>query len=141
VNADNPTMVGLLIIAHAPLASALRQLALHAFPDAGDRVQALDVQPDVSPDRTLAQARAQLAQLGWPECLILTDAMGATPCNLARGLIGPAHEGERRLVSGVNVPMLWRAICYAHEPLDVLVAKALEGASAGVMEIPANDPA
>ena len=139
MNADNPAMVGLLIIAHAPLASALRQLALHAFPDAGDRVQALDVQPDVAPSHTLGQAQAILVQTGWRECLILTDALGATPCNVACGLMGDTTGHNRRLVSGVNVPMLWRAMCYAHEPLDVLVSKALEGASAGVMEIPSDE--
>ena len=36
-------MNGLLIIAHAPLASALRKCVLHVFPDAAETVAALDV--------------------------------------------------------------------------------------------------
>ena len=37
-------MTHLLVIAHAPLASALRDAALHVFPDAASHVLALDVQ-------------------------------------------------------------------------------------------------
>jgi PTS system mannose-specific IIA component len=29
-----------------------------------------------------------------------------------------------RVVAGVNVPMLWRTLCYRHEALDVLVERA-----------------
>jgi PTS system mannose-specific IIA component len=53
----------ILIIAHAPLASALRQCALHVFPDC-EQFVALDVQPNVSPEETLGSARIMLAQLG-----------------------------------------------------------------------------
>ena len=47
----------ILIVAHAPLANALRQCALHVFPDCGDGVAALDVQPNVSPEETFQAAR------------------------------------------------------------------------------------
>jgi hypothetical protein len=35
-------MIGILIIAHAPLATALRECALHVFPDCAAGVLALD---------------------------------------------------------------------------------------------------
>jgi mannose PTS system EIIA component len=34
----------------------------------------------------------------------------------------------------VNVPMLWRTLCYASEPLDALIGRALAGATQGVMQ-------
>ena len=37
-------MNAILLIAHAPLANALRQCALHVFPDCGAMVMAIDVQ-------------------------------------------------------------------------------------------------
>jgi phosphoglycerate dehydrogenase-like enzyme len=43
-------MNGIFIIAHAPLAQALRQCALHVFPDCADNVVALDVLPQEPPD-------------------------------------------------------------------------------------------
>ena len=42
-------MIGILIIAHAPLATALRECALHVFPDCAQGVLALDVLPQDSP--------------------------------------------------------------------------------------------
>ena len=45
-------MNAILIICHAPLAHALRQCALHVFPDCGASVSAIDVQPNLSPEET-----------------------------------------------------------------------------------------
>ena len=64
-------MNGILIIAHAPLASALRQCVAHVFTDHPEAVAALDVQPNTPPEETLAQARIMLAQLGTSHALVL----------------------------------------------------------------------
>ena len=77
-------MNGILVIAHAPLATALKQCVLHVFPDAATVVMALDVQPNVPPDETLQQARLLAAQLGTGQVLVLTDIFGATPCKNVR---------------------------------------------------------
>ena len=93
----------ILIIAHAPLANALRQCALHVFPDCGDGVAALDVQPNVSPEETFQAARISLEQARSRHVLVLTDVFGATPCNVAQRLV----DGVRsRLVAGGNLPRL-----------------------------------
>jgi PTS system ascorbate-specific IIA component len=126
-------MAGLLLIAHAPLASALQAVALHAFPDGAAPLLALDVGPNISPEEVEAQARVLLQRLESDEVLVLTDVFGATPCNVAQRL-GDARQV--RVVAGVNVPMLWRALCYAAEPLDALVERALAGASQGVLQLP-----
>ena len=47
---------GIFIIAHTPLASALRQCVLHVFPDSAPAVVAFDVQSDMSFEQTLAGA-------------------------------------------------------------------------------------
>lgn len=132
-------MTGLVVIAHAPLASALKSAAAHAFPEAAAKLQVLDVQPQDAPDRIEQQVRALLegAADERGETLILTDVFGATPCNVAQRLA----DGVRvKIVTGVNVPMLWRALNYAHEPLDMLVARALAGASQGVLAVASARP-
>jgi mannose PTS system EIIA component len=131
-------MNGILIIAHAPLASALRLGLLHVFPDAAACVQALDVPADEAPETTLQHARSAQAELGTPSTLVLADVFGATPCNVASQLVDGVHS---RLLTGVNLPMLLRATCYRHEPLDELVARALQGATQGVMSVAAVPPA
>ena len=125
-------MNGILVIAHAPLASALRQCVLHVFPDADGHVAALDVPPNQPPAETLAQARQLLAMQGHPHTLLLTDVFGATPCNVASKLIDGVTT---RLVTGVNLPMLLRAVSYRHESLDALVSRAMLGGTQGVMPV------
>ena len=121
-----------LLIAHAPLASALREAALHVFPDAAADIAALDVQASAAPEDTLAQAHAAQAQLGGRPLLVLADCFGATPCNLAReAMAGTPHV----LLAGVNLPMLLRAVTYRAEPMDTLVERALAGGSQGLMKV------
>ena len=130
-------MNSIFIIAHAPLASALRQCALHVFPDCGPGVAALDVQPNMPPEETMGAARIALAQLGTPETLVLTDIFGATPCNIAQKLVDGVHS---RLITGVNLPMLLRTVSYRHESLDALVARAMVGGTQGVMQVAITAP-
>ena len=130
-------MNGILIIAHAPLASALRQCVLHVFPDNPSGLAALDVQPNMPPEETLAQARIVGAQLGCDRLLVLVDVFGATPCNVAQKLVDGVHS---KLIAGVNLPMLLRAMSYRHESLDALVARALIGATQGVMQVAVTAP-
>jgi PTS system ascorbate-specific IIA component len=122
----------ILIIAHAPLAHALRECALHVFADCGDRVAAMDVQPNAAPEYSLAQARCLLEQLGTHSTLVLTDLFGATPCNIAQRLVDGVGS---RLVAGVNLPMLLRAVSYRAEPLDAVVSRAVVGGTQGVMQV------
>ncbi len=130
-------MRGIFIIAHAPLASAFRDCALHVFPENGAQVVALDVLPHVPPEETLAQARAMLAQLATDQTLVLSDIFGATPCNIAQKLV----EGtSARLLAGINLPMLLRAICYCNESLDAVMARAMAGGTQGVMQVTASAP-
>ncbi len=128
---------GILIIAHAPLASALRAGVLHVFPEAAQGIVALDVPPNEATDTTRAAAQALLVQLGTPHTLVLTDVFGATPCNVAQKVVDGVHA---KLVAGVNLPMLLRTINYRHEPLDVLVARALAGGTQSIMQVAVTAP-
>jgi mannose PTS system EIIA component len=128
---------GILIIAHAPLASALRQCVLHVLPDSAESIRSIDVQPNTQPEETLASARIALAQLATPQVLVLTDIFGATPANVAERLIDGVNS---KLIAGVNLPMLMRAMTYRHESLDAMVARALSGGSSGVMQVAITAP-
>ena len=128
----------ILLITHAPLASALRAAALHVFPDAGADILALDVQPADTPEQTLAIAQGLLADRPAGQgVLVLADVFGATPCNVAQRL---SDGAQVRLLAGANLPMLLRAVGYRHEPLESVAQKALAGGTQGIMPVAAAAP-
>jgi PTS system ascorbate-specific IIA component len=130
-------MIGILIIAHAPLASALRDCALHVYPDCAMGVQAVDILPNASPEDSLLQAKAAMSKLNTSEVLMLSDVFGATPSNVAQKL----NDGiDTRLLAGVNLPMLLRSVCYRHETLDALATRAQAGGAQGIMPVGCTAP-
>jgi PTS system ascorbate-specific IIA component len=129
-------MAGLLIIAHAPLATSLKAVVGHVFPDEKG-IEAIDVAPDMSPDHVERLARVALAAVADPEALVMTDVFGATPCNVSMRL---ADGAQVRVVVGVNVPMLWRAVTYRKNPLPAVVERAVAGGVQGVMQLAPSRP-
>ena len=127
----------ILIIAHAPLAQALKACALHVFPDCDSSITAIDVQPNVPPEETLAMTRMAMQQMAQGQILVLTDLFGATPCNVAQKLVDGVNS---RLITGVNLPMLLRVLTYKNESLDALVTRAVAGGTQGVMQVAVTAP-
>jgi PTS system mannose-specific IIA component len=133
-------MPGLLIIAHAPLASSLQTVARHTFPDCSRRLEVLDVQPDMPLEEIEAHARRLLDLVRNPDALILTDVFGATPCNVAQRLASATEGAQVKVIAGVNVPMLWRSLCYEEDSLDAMAMRAVAGAAQGVMQVATSRP-
>ncbi len=123
----------IVLIAHAPLAHALRECALHVFPECAPALIAIDIQADETPEASLAAAQRLMAVHDAQDTLILTDILGATPANVAQRM---ADDVKYKLIAGVNLPMLLRTVCYRHESLDQLTQRALEGGAQGVLRVP-----
>ena len=130
-------MAGILIIAHAPLASALKEFVRHVYGEVPDRLVALDVMAHEDAKLTLEKAmQAALSINSKNGLLVLTDIMGATPANVASRLAHKAEfEGRVRVLAGVNLPMLMRAISYRGESLDSAMQKAMHGGQQGIIPI------
>lgn len=133
----------IVLIAHAPLASAVKACAVHIFGESAAQVLAIDVQPDEDVSSWHAQAAQLLqgtqgTQGAQGPVLLLTDVFGATPFNIARDWAAWCCESrvEARVISGLNVPMLLRAITYSQEPLEQWVQKALSGGLQGIAALP-----
>lgn len=137
-------MVAILVIAHSPLASALVTAARHVYsrdPIAASRhLTGLDVAADAPLPETIATAGELLEHADCGQgVLVLTDIVGATPANVAASLSRP---GRVAVASGVNLPMLLRALCYCERgSLDELLTKALDGGTRGVQQLPPAPPA
>lgn len=131
-------MAGILIVAHAPLASALRDCLTHIYCGLPARIAAIDVLPDTDPTTVAALAQAEVARVKERNgTLVLADLYGATPANIAARL---ALLPDVRVLAGVNLPMLLRAVCYRNTPLDMLVEKTLAGGTNGIQAVDAASP-
>jgi len=67
--------------------------------------------------------------------LVLTDAFGATPGNIAAQLNQP---GKVAVVAGINLPMLLRVLCYREGTLAESAEKAVSGGTQGVLQVAAT---
>lgn len=126
-------MVSILLVAHAPLASSLQAVACHTYDECSRQVGAVDVPAGATLEEAEAQISAALKRLpAGPDVLILADVFGATPCNAALNVADGVHI---RVVTGANVPTLWRTLCYSQLPLADLVARAVDGGRQGIMQV------
>ena len=130
-------MAGILIVAHTPIASAILEFVEHVYSSVPDQIFAIDVSAHEDTKVITQRLLERIEQMqSSSEVLILTDIMGATPSNVASKLSSSASTGKvLQIVTGLNLPMLLRAISHRHEPLDEIVEKALQGGQQGVIRI------
>ncbi|RCS57109.1 PTS sugar transporter subunit IIA [Parvibium lacunae] len=138
-------MIGILIISHAPLGAALVACAKHVFSEPPEHFAVLDVVPDTEPQLLMQQATTLTKQVNAGQgVLVLTDLFGGTPSNIATQLGAAAAAGgasERvAVITGVNLPMLLRAITYRHTDLATVVEKAMSGATNGIVNLVSKAP-
>jgi len=126
-------MIGVLIVAHGAFGEALIHSASHVLGKRPLRVRQVGVTVHDDPEAILPQAQGLVRELDDGDgVLVLTDIYGATPGNIALKLLQPGHiEG----ISGVNLPMLVRALTYRDKGLAVMVEKALSGGTEGVLHM------
>jgi PTS system ascorbate-specific IIA component len=117
---------------------------------------ALDVDSKVSAQSSLMQAQSLLSN--WVASmqkantshtsqntqtalgiLMMTDIVGATPCNIALKLIDTLGC-TAKLIAGVNVPMLLRTMTYRHESIEQLATRAAAGGIQGVVAVATTAP-
>jgi PTS system ascorbate-specific IIA component len=126
-------VIGILIVAHGAFGEALIHSASHVLGKRPQLVRQVGVTVHDDPDAILPQARELVRQLDQGEgVLVLTDIYGATPGNIAVRLL---EAGRVEGVSGVNLPMLIRALTYRDKGLVVMVEKALSGGTEGVLHM------
>jgi mannose PTS system EIIA component len=130
-------MIGILIVAHGTLGESLVHCASHVMGKRPLYLRQLGVTVHDDPEAILPQGRDLIRFLDQGEgVLVMTDIFGATPSNIACKLL---EAGRVEGVSGVNLPMLIRALNYRERAtLPELIAKALSGGQDGVMAMPVD---
>jgi mannose PTS system EIIA component len=118
-------LIGVLVISHEPLGTALIHCTRHIFKRMLPQLAALDVLPDEDPELALQAAKHLLARINdGSGVIVLTDCYGATPSRIAQKLYEPFKVA---VIAGVNLPMLTKALTYRREPIEELVPKLIEG--------------
>ena len=129
-------MVGILIVSHGAFGESLIHCASHVLGKRPLYVRQLGVTVHDDPDEILPVAEDLIRFLDQGQgVLVFTDIFGATPANIANRLLVP---GKVEGISGVNLPMLIRALTYGGEALETVIGKALSGGTEGVMRMPAR---
>jgi len=126
-------MIGVLIVAHGAFGEALIHSASHVLGKRPLRLRQVGVTVHDDPEAMFSLAQGLVRELDdGGGVLVLTDIYGATPGNIALRLLDPGRvEG----VSGVNLPMLVRALTYRDKGLQVMVQKTLSGGTEGVLHM------
>lgn len=123
--------VGLLLVTHDGIGRALLSVAGATMQGCPLEVRCLGVGAAADPDAMRAQGERLLAELDRGDgVLVLTDAYGSTPSNIACSLV---RNRRAAVVAGLNLPMLLRVLNYPELGLRELEQKALSGGRDGVL--------
>ena len=130
-------MIGILVVSHEPLGTALLHCTRHIFGRMPPQLAALDVIPDEDPDAALNAARELLKRINdGTGAIVLTDLFGATPARIAARLAEPQRVA---VIAGVNLPLLVKALTYRRGPLEEVRARLLEGVRETIVPIDTGD--
>ncbi len=129
---------GLLLVTHGKLGhhllDTLREM-LGELPLASD---VLEVRRVSAHDVLISQGRKMIDRLdSGAGVLMLTDAFGSTPSNIANKL---CVDERTAVVAGVTLPMLVRIFNYPGLSLPEMTRSAVEGGSRGIIECPRKAP-
>jgi len=126
-------MIGILLITHGSYGEALIQNACHVLNKRPAQVNQLGITAQDDPLDLLPLAREMLNLVDKGSgVLVLTDIFGASPSNLALKLLDPGRvEG----LTGVNLPMLMRALTYRDKGMETLLIRARDGGRDGIFNM------
>ena len=123
-------MTGIVLVTHPGVGESLRHQAEIIL---GQTIQltTISISDQTDPDISLAQLIGAFAHSMDPNgALILTDLPGATPHNLD---VRAAEQHGLPVVSGLNLPMLLKAINHAGKPAAELAGLAGLGGHQGIV--------
>ncbi|MFO1258370.1 MAG: PTS fructose transporter subunit IIA [Gammaproteobacteria bacterium] len=125
--------VGILLVTHSGIGNALLNTAYNTFGNLPLPITQLSVSRDPDPELMVTKAAYLVKKLDSGQgVLIATDMYGSTPSNIAQNLQNLGYP--IRIVSGLNLPMLFRILNYPFLSLSELVEKALSGGKEGIVE-------
>jgi mannose PTS system EIIA component len=130
-------MIGIMLVSHEPLGTALLHCTRHIFGRLPPQLAALDVVPDEDPDVAESAARELMARINdGSGVLVLTDLHGATPARIAARLADPQRV---IVIAGVNLPLLVKALTLRRCPLEEITEKLMHGIRETILPVAPPD--
>ncbi len=118
-------MIGILIVSHRQLGDALIDCVEFILGEKPEALEAISIDLRENAEDLRKKIEAGIKQVNTPGgVLILTDMFGGTPSNLSYSFL---EEGRREVISGVNLPMVIRAVNLRKQKDLMQLAEHLEG--------------
>ena len=127
--------LGLLLVTHGKLGHLMLETMTDMLGELPLKTDVLEVRRVQATDVLLRQGLRMIERLDDGQgVLVLADAYGSTPANIADKLA--ANAPRTRVVAGVNLPMLVRVFNYPTLSLEAMAQTAVEGGQKGIMLCP-----
>jgi PTS system mannose-specific IIA component len=107
-------MIGLVLVTHAGLATALKMSA-EMIVGPIEHCATVEVAPDERADDIMARVVAAVETVQAAGAIIMTDLFGGTPSNMAMSFL---KDGFIEVITGANLPMLIE-FCSRRERMSV----------------------
>ena len=118
-------MIGIVIVTHSQLGKALIDAAEFVIGNRPQAIVSISIDLNENADKLRKKITEGIKEVNQKEgVLILTDMFGGTPSNLSYSFL---EEGRVEVISGVNLPILVKAV-NAREKMELSkFAEMLEG--------------
>ena len=126
-------MIGILLVTHGKIGESLIDCAAHILDNYPISVESLSINSnnDLHKYSDIIAKKIKNLESGHG-VLIMTDIYGATPCNLLSKFI---EEDKVEVVTGINLPMLIKAISDRKDNINTLINDSIECAKKNIKKI------
>jgi len=123
--------VSLIVITHYDIGQQMVKMVEETLGVSMTSLTALSVYPEQSMEQLIGQVVLMTQEVDEGDgVIIVTDLYGATPGNIACRLL---DIPSIKVITGINLPMLFKAHSYADLPLDELATKMIKGGRDGIL--------
>jgi PTS system mannose-specific IIA component len=123
--------VSLILITHHDIGQQMAKMVKETLGEGMSSITAMSVYPGQSTEQLIGRVVLKAQQVDEGDgVIIITDLYGATPGNIACYLL---DIPSIKVITGLNLPMLFKAQSYADLPLNELTQKIIEGGRNGIL--------
>ena len=126
-------MIGILLVTHGEIGKSLIDCAAHILDNYPNSVELISINSNKNLNKYSDIISQKIKDLNKGNgVLIMTDIYGATPCNLLNKFI---QKDKVEVVTGINLPMLIKAISDRKDNINTLINDSIECAKKNIKKL------